>query len=175
MAWREAGFPSPRLRGEGANAHLTDAGRHLDAAVEGLRKAGAEHHLPRGLLARGAFRRDAAAAGVPGISFADADTDLAEVHEIATRGHMRLHLTEYHLERVRLLLAQLPHPTVTRSWFTTRTTPPTYTPADRAALRTANAAWTEAHTLVQQTGYHRVDADLAALRTAIDTATNASG
>jgi len=208
MAWREAGFPSPRLRGEGqgegrprvaasqqvsaphpnplpmasagpwgegANAHLTDTGRHVDAAVEGLRKAGTENHLPRGLLARAAFRRDAAAAGVPGITFADADTDLGEVHEIATRGGMRLHLTDYHLERVRLLLAQLPQPTVTRGWFTTRTKPPTYTAADRDLLRTANTAWTAAHTLVQKTGYHRRDPDLADLRTAIDTATKASG
>ena len=67
----------------------------LDQAVDGLRRAGTENHVPRGLLARAALRRlagqlDAAAA------------DLREAEEIAERGHMLLHLADVHLERTQL-------------------------------------------------------------------------
>jgi tetratricopeptide (TPR) repeat protein len=110
LAWRAARgrSPSPRAtpappraptaRGEGTPA---TARQYLDAAVEGLRKAGAEHHIPRGLLARAAFRRDRG-------DWDGAREDLDEVNEIAGRGGMRLHLANHHLERARLELAQVP-------------------------------------------------------------------
>ena len=77
-------------------------GRPPEAAVEEseravavLRAAGAQHHLPRGLLTRAQLRH---ALGDP----AGADADLAEVSRIAGRGKMRLHLADYHLHHARL-------------------------------------------------------------------------
>ena len=74
------------------------AAARLGKAVDGLRRAGAQHHLPRGLLARAAFRR--AQGDLDG-----AARDLDEALEIATRGGMRLHEADCHLEFARLHLA----------------------------------------------------------------------
>ena len=70
----------------------------LNQAVDGLREAGTEHHLPRGLLARAACRRWAA-------HFPAAEQDLRECEEIAQRGGMQLHLIDCHLEAARIALA----------------------------------------------------------------------
>jgi tetratricopeptide (TPR) repeat protein len=70
----------------------------LNQAVDGLREAGAEHHLPRGLLARAAWGRWAA-------HFAAAERDLQDCEDIARRGGMQLHLIDCHLEAARLALA----------------------------------------------------------------------
>jgi tetratricopeptide (TPR) repeat protein len=70
----------------------------LNQAVDGLREAGTEHHLPRGLLARAAWGRWAA-------HFAAAERDLQECEDIALRGGMQLHLIDCHLEAARLALA----------------------------------------------------------------------
>lgn len=80
-------------------ADFTPAAQHLDAAVTGLRKAGTQDHLPRGLLARAALHRRLT-------HFDLAHRDLTEAHTIATRGGMRLYLCDYHLESARLHLAQ---------------------------------------------------------------------
>ncbi len=67
----------------------------LDRAVTGLREAGTQHELPRGLLARAAyyrFRKD----------FLHAWADLAEAREIAESGSMGLYMCDYHLEAGRL-------------------------------------------------------------------------
>jgi tetratricopeptide (TPR) repeat protein len=73
----------------------TRAGEHLNRAVDDLRQAGQEDHLPRGLLARAAFRRLAS-------DFTGAATDLTEVLEVAERGPMRLFECDAHLELARL-------------------------------------------------------------------------
>ncbi|CAK8719166.1 MAG: hypothetical protein CDV28_1266 [Candidatus Electronema aureum] len=70
----------------------------LDQAVDGLREAGYEDYLPRGLLARAACRRWAA-------HFSAAEQDLRECEEIAQRGGMQLHLIDCHLEAARLARA----------------------------------------------------------------------
>jgi tetratricopeptide (TPR) repeat protein len=72
-------------------ADFAKAAEHLDHAVEGLRQAGAEHHLPRGLLSRCALRR------LRG-DLAGAEADLSEALEIAERGSMRVHECDAHLE-----------------------------------------------------------------------------
>jgi tetratricopeptide (TPR) repeat protein len=80
-------------------ATLPKAERCLDQAVQGLREAGQQDDLPRGLLARAElhrFKRDGTAAW----------RDLDEAREIAERGEMRLHLADYHLESARLSLAE---------------------------------------------------------------------
>jgi tetratricopeptide (TPR) repeat protein len=73
---------------------------YLDNAVDGLRAAGTSHHVPRGLLARAAFRR----------SIGDWDSvarDLDEVEEIAEPGSMKLFLCDMALERARLAFAKI--------------------------------------------------------------------
>lgn len=81
--------------GEEAEADFVKAAEHLDQAVEGLRRAGTEHHLPLGLLARAALlghRGDLPAS----------EADLSAALEIAERGSMRLHECDAHLEWARL-------------------------------------------------------------------------
>jgi len=89
----EAQRPSASTRD--ARAALT----WLDEAVDGLRAAGTIDDLPRGLLARAAFRR----------SVGDWDgvaRDFDEVEEIAEPGPMRLFLCDMALERARLAFAR---------------------------------------------------------------------
>jgi tetratricopeptide (TPR) repeat protein len=76
----------------------TQAATHLDQAVDGLRAAGTQHELPRGLLARAALRR------VMGDT-ERARADLDEAASIAERGGMRLFEADCHLEYARLHLA----------------------------------------------------------------------
>jgi len=84
---------------EEAEAELAQSAEHLDSAVNDLRHAGREDHLPRGLLARAAFRR--LQSDLPG-----ALADLAEALEIAERGSMRLFICDTYLEWARLCLQQ---------------------------------------------------------------------
>jgi len=81
--------------GEDRATGLAQAAEPLGLAVDGLRRAGREDHLPRSLLARAALRRLRS-------DFASASTDLAEALEIAERGPMRLHECDAHLEWARL-------------------------------------------------------------------------
>jgi hypothetical protein len=71
------------------------AARQLDTAVVGLRHAGAQEFIPRGLLSRAWLRRLAGA-----LTLAQADLD--EAWEIAERGPMPLFLADIHLHRARL-------------------------------------------------------------------------
>jgi tetratricopeptide (TPR) repeat protein len=74
---------------------FTRAAEHLDRAVQGLREAGAQEFLVKGLLARaGCYRRQK--------QFSKAWDDLNEALEIAESGSMKLHLVDYHLEAGRL-------------------------------------------------------------------------
>ncbi|HEU4884770.1 MAG TPA: TIR and AAA domain-containing protein [Longimicrobium sp.] len=79
------------------------AHKHLEAAVDGLRRASQINYLPWGLLSRAWLRflqsnTDAARA------------DLDEAWEIAERGPMRLHMADIHLHRARLFHAVQPYP-----------------------------------------------------------------
>lgn len=74
---------------------FTQAIDYLNGAVDGLRQAGQQDDLPRGLLARAACYRAQN-------EFAPAWADLEEAREIAERGEMKLHLADYHLEAGRL-------------------------------------------------------------------------
>ncbi|MCP4695790.1 MAG: hypothetical protein GY862_02915, partial [Gammaproteobacteria bacterium] len=71
----------------------------LNRAVAGLREAGQQDHLPRGLLARAALYRVLK-------EFNKAGADLAEANEIAERGGMELFLADVQLETARLMLVQ---------------------------------------------------------------------
>jgi tetratricopeptide (TPR) repeat protein len=81
--------------GEARTSRLAQAAEYLDRAVDSLRRAGTEHHIPRGLLARAALRRFRS-------DFTGAAADLTEAMEIAERGPMRLHECDAHLEWARL-------------------------------------------------------------------------
>jgi hypothetical protein len=89
----------PATPGGEAEADFAQAAEHLSRAVEGLRQAGYEEVIARGLLARAAFHR------LRG-NLTGAEADLAEALEIAERGGMRLHLCDAHLEGARLARRQ---------------------------------------------------------------------
>ena len=82
----------------GPSSSLVSAASELDQAVAGLRQAGRQDCIPRGLLARAALRRVTR-------EFNRARRDLDEALLIATRGGMRLHEADCHLEYARLFLA----------------------------------------------------------------------
>jgi transcriptional regulator with XRE-family HTH domain/tetratricopeptide (TPR) repeat protein len=82
-----------------AKSVLDEAGRWFDEAVNGLRKAGTQHELPRGLFARAGYYRITR-------EYDKAWADLHEAIEIAERGEMKLWLTDYHLEAGRMHVAQ---------------------------------------------------------------------
>lgn len=103
----------------------------LEQAVVGLRASGRQEYLPRGLLARATLFRHTH-------NFNHAHQNLQEVFDIADHSGMRLHLTDYHLEMSRLLLAE---------------------------EKTENLQYhiDEAKRLINETGYHRRDAELTDL------------
>jgi hypothetical protein len=74
------------------------ASRELASAVSGLRRAGTQYMLPRGLLTRAWLRYLTGACTGP----ESAQADLDEAWEIAERGPMRLHLADILLTRCRL-------------------------------------------------------------------------
>jgi hypothetical protein len=85
---------------------LTSAATEIDHAVSGLRRAGTQNHLPRGLLTRAWLRSLTDRATGPD----SARSDLDEAWEIAERGPMPLHLADIHLYRARLFLRAKPYP-----------------------------------------------------------------
>ena len=78
---------------------LPEAAERLKQAVDGLRAAGTQEFVVRGLLARAEVHRRQG-------DFDRARRDLHEVEKIARRGEMRLYLTDFHLESARLALAE---------------------------------------------------------------------
>ena len=130
-----------------SNRHLALGQRHIEAAVEGLHRAGDDIYLPLGLLARGSFRR---ARG----EFDHAAADLYETHEIAERGEMRLYLTDYHLESARLLLA--------------RTAAGAEAAGSQAMCAQAGEHYAAAKKLIEDTGYKRRLPELEAIRACLD-------
>lgn len=87
--------------------NFPQAAHWLDQAVANLYAEGSQDDLPRGLLARAALYRDTRN---PNHDFARARQDLQEVYDIAEPSGMRLHLTDYHLEMARLLIAEKGNP-----------------------------------------------------------------
>jgi len=78
----------------------------IGAAVDGLRRAGTTHHIPRGLLTRAWLRFLTGAR----IGSESAQEDLDEAWEVAERGPMRLFMADIHLYRARLFHAVKPYP-----------------------------------------------------------------
>jgi tetratricopeptide (TPR) repeat protein len=84
---------------EGGSGDFERAAGFLDQAVTGLREAGYQEFIPRGLLARAGLYREMG-------DYEKAWADLKEAQEIAVWGEMKLHLTDYHLEAARLCGAE---------------------------------------------------------------------
>jgi tetratricopeptide (TPR) repeat protein len=117
--------------------NLSEANSLLNQSVDDLRKEGSQDDIPRGLLARAVFYRDTRN---PNYDFIRAHQDLQEVYDIAEPSGMRLHLTDYHLEMTRLLLAEREDPAGTSS--------------DSGVL-TIQEHVTKAEKLIEETGYKR--------------------
>lgn len=79
---------------------------HIDLAVDGLRRAGTQHHLPPGLLTRAWLRSLTGRSTGP----ESAQNDLDEAWEIAERGPMPLFMADIHLYRARLFFRETPYP-----------------------------------------------------------------
>jgi hypothetical protein len=74
--------------------------------VSGLRRAGRQDYLPRGLLTRAWLRSLTGAC----IGAESAQSDLDEAWEIAERGPMPLFLADIHLYRARLFFGETTYP-----------------------------------------------------------------
>jgi hypothetical protein len=139
---------------------MRTARMRLDEAVERLRTAGTSHQVPRGLLARAAFRRSIA-------DWNGATRDLDEVEEIAEPGPMRLHLCDLALERARLAFARIevfaPLNGLLEANNPSKPTAPsaqeTSTLRDVATKQLAIAS-----DLIARCGYHKRDEELAELQ-----------
>ncbi|QTR53091.1 TIR domain-containing protein [Thiothrix unzii] len=140
-----------KRRAQAAGVRAGGEGLHwLDQAVAGLRAAGTLHRLPWGLLARAALHRHTH-------DFARARQDLQEVFDIADGSGMRLHLTDYHLEMARLLVAEEKEGVCNT---------PLQGTADVGAycIRPLQYHIAEAERLIAATGYHRRDKELLELQ-----------
>ncbi|HYG81464.1 MAG TPA: hypothetical protein VD861_13795, partial [Pyrinomonadaceae bacterium] len=94
---------------EGKSGDYARAAEQLNQAVDGLRRAGTLHHLPRGLLARAELHL------LKG-DFIRARADLDEALSIAVRGTMGLHQADCHLGYARLFMAQGEKDKARESW-----------------------------------------------------------
>ncbi len=100
----------------------------LECVIYGLRQAGRHDYLPCGFLARAEFFR------LRG-EFKLAQRDLDEAFTIATRGGMRLHEADCHLEYARLHLAM-------------------------GEKDKARESWAKAKQMIEEMGYHRRDPEI---------------
>ena len=130
------------------SARFFEAGEQLNNSVNTL--VSRPDYLAHSLLARAALHRHTR-------DFARAQADLQEVFDIAEPSGMRLHLTDYHLEMARLLMAESLAPC-----------PPCGGRAgeggnSRAAADPAYHIAAAAR-LIHETGYHRHDQELLDLQ-----------
>jgi hypothetical protein len=120
-------------------SEIRDLKSEIEMAVDSLRRSGNMDDLPRGLLTRAWLCFLAS----------DADgsrADLDEAWEIAERGPMRLFMADIHLYRARLFHGVTPYP-----WDKDEQGKPRGPKDDLAAARK----------LIEQSGYHRRDEELA--------------
>jgi len=97
---------SPPSASEESQRGFTASAMELDHAVSGLRRAGQQDDLPRGLLTRAWLRSLTGASTGPESS----QSDLDEAWEIAERGPMPLFLADIHLYRARLFFRDATYP-----------------------------------------------------------------
>jgi hypothetical protein len=131
----------------------------IDGAFERLRAAGRMQEIPRGHLARAAFRRCVG-------DWDGAGRDLDEVEEIAEPGPMRLFLCDMALERARLAFARVEAFAPLNGLVDASPPKPALPDAAEAARlgEVARANLDEARKLIESCGYHRRDEELAELQ-----------
>ncbi|VFN00105.1 MAG: hypothetical protein BECKG1743D_GA0114223_105742 [Candidatus Kentron sp. G] len=132
------GAPEPSAPSQGSARDGVEA--HLAAAVEGLRKAGTTHHLPRGLLTRAWYR--AVTRDPDG-----ARADLDEAWEIAAGGSMALFQADILLTRARIFVVMGAGEGEGRA-------------AEGYPWESVAEDLTEARRLIEKHGYHRRDGEL---------------
>lgn len=148
------------LRKRATKTIYIEAENYLNKAINHLHAAGNQDHIPRGLLARAAFYR------IKGY-YDDANSDLKEVLDIAESSGMRLHLTDYHLEMARLLLAQAKGRDVNsfqQERSNTLRSFPKHIHLSKPKLIGVFDHIAEAERLINATGYHRRDSELAGVK-----------
>jgi len=143
----------------GAFEKICALGVLFDQAVEGLRASGQSDFLPRGLVARAAYRRSVG-------DWDGAGRDLDEVEEIAEPGPMRLYLCDMMLERARLAFARIEaFAPLSRLLDASPPKPERPDAAEAARLaEVARANLDKAAKLIESCGYHRRDEELAELQ-----------
>jgi hypothetical protein len=130
---------------------VTSAATELDAAVSGLRRAGTQDHLPRGLLSR-AWQRSLTGALTSAQAGPDsAQSDLDEAWEIAERGPMPLFMADIHLYRARLFGRKGGVISGQSSVIS----------GEKYPWESPQHDLAEAERLIQKHGYHRRDGELA--------------
>jgi ATP/maltotriose-dependent transcriptional regulator MalT len=134
----------------------------INEAIEGLRIAGRNDFLPRGLLTRVVFRR----------SIGDWDAakrDLDEVEEITEPGPMKLYLCDMALERVRLALSKM-EPFAPLIGLIENNRPKPVAPDSAETKRLKEEAVKQlaiAANYIKTCGYHKRDKELAELQTVL--------
>ncbi len=146
-----------------ARDDASTACNRLDEAVDGLRKAGRSDYLPRGLLARAAFRRSVG-------DWDGAARDLDEVEEIAEPGPMRLFLCDLALERARLAFAKIEAFAPLNGLIDAPPPKPErLSEAERKRLHEEAAKQLAiAANYIEKCGYHRRDEELAELQAVLE-------
>jgi hypothetical protein len=129
--------------------NLASAATEIDHAVSGLRRAGVQDYLLRGLLTRAWLRSLTGPATGP----ESAQSDLDEAWEIAERGSMPLFQADIHLYRARLFFREAEYP-----WNKDPDGTPRAPEDDLAA----------AEKLINKRGYHRRDEELADAKAALE-------
>ncbi|MFZ5518097.1 MAG: hypothetical protein ACOY90_15740, partial [Candidatus Zhuqueibacterota bacterium] len=128
---------------------MQQAADYLNQAVTGLREAGEQIWITKGLLERaGCYRLQS--------QIPQAWDDLAEAQEIAERGDMKLWLVDYHLEAARVCSCQL---SANSFQLLENGRAATLTREDMIARLKLHVE--QAEKLVQETGYHRRDPEVA--------------
>lgn len=123
-------------------AKTEPAASELNTAVDGLRRSGNLHHLPRALLSR-AWCRFIAGQKTRNNS---SQSDLDEAWEIAERGPMRLFMADIHLYRAGLFFREENYP---------------WNKHEDGSPRGPKDDLTAAEKLINDCGYHRRDEELA--------------
>jgi tetratricopeptide (TPR) repeat protein len=138
------------------------ASERLDQAVDGLRASGQIDDLPRGLLARAAFKR-----GVG--NWEGAARDLDEVEEITQPGSMKLFFCDMIIERARLAFAKIEAFAPLNEAMDESSPKPVLPDATEATDLRKEAAkqLAIAADYIKSCGYHRRDEELAELESVL--------
>lgn len=133
------------------------AENYLKQAIDGLRQTDQQQFLPLGLLVCATYCRLLK-------DFLTSWADLDETLEIAEYGQMGLHLTDYHLEAARLILAQISDEIPASSNYQIIENGETLVLTRTEMQAKLREHFLKAETLIQETGYHLRDKELEELR-----------